>query len=238
MNGAPYQPKPGSVAYRTIAWLEQQPVGADFLISKLAEAVNHPASSMQAILEPALQAERILKRAPKGQARPFFFSLNPLHHPEYRDDPPPAPRSTAVERRLVDEILATETPQGNQPRSERGREGMEAAACESAAERGADGAPALATLPPSESPGVGPMGAGQAADAAPAGDDYAWVRVKGLPERRARPKDPTPLRCALWSDGSLEILRTAEQREPIILTREETRALVAYLDAISLDGIA
>jgi hypothetical protein len=49
------------------------------------------------------------------------------------------------------------------------REGMAPEACESAAGRGENVAPALATPPVHESPGVGPMGVGQPADAGPAG---------------------------------------------------------------------
>ena len=61
----------------------------------------------------------------------------------------------------------TESTTGDQARFERVREGMEPEACESAAGRGTTGAPALATLPHYASPGVGPMGAGQPADAGP-----------------------------------------------------------------------
>lgn len=57
--------------------------------------------------------------------------------------------------------------QGAQRRFERRREGMEPVVCESAAGRGADCAPALATLPRYSSPDGGPMGTWQAAAAAP-----------------------------------------------------------------------
>lgn len=61
----------------------------------------------------------------------------------------------------------SDIPKGDQPRFERGREVMEPEACESAAGRGANGAPALATLPQYSSPVGGPMGAGQLAAASP-----------------------------------------------------------------------
>ncbi len=73
----------------------------------------------------------------------------------------------------------------------------------------------------------------------PAGQ--ASVVVELAAEQRVAPPAPAPastLRCALWSDGTLEILRTAEQKEPITLSRDETRALVAYLDSISLERVA
>ncbi len=67
------------------------------------------------------------------------------------------------------------TPEGDQPCFEHGREGMAPEACESAAGRGENVAPALATLPHHESPGVGPMGIGQPADAGPAGGLEAGI---------------------------------------------------------------
>lgn len=61
------------------------------------------------------------------------------------------------------------------------------------------------------------MGVGQAADAAPA---------EGF-------------RCALWSNGTLHIERStvAGAAELVLLSREETRALVRYLDSICLDVV-
>jgi hypothetical protein len=178
-----YQPKPGSVAYRTVAWLEQQPVGADFLISQLAERVDAPAHSLQAHLQQAIDAGIILKRPPKGQDRPYFFSLNPLQHPEYRE---PASNGTPVARPVKTNSTVADAP---------------------------------------------PSAPSEAAPARPPSKGTATPK-----DGRSPPE--SSLRCALWSDGSLEILRTAEQREPIVLTREETRQLVQYLDAISLEGIA
>lgn len=43
------------------------------------------------------------------------------------------------------------------------------------------------------------------------------------------------IRFAMWSDGELHILRERDA-EPILLSRDETRALVAYLDSISLEA--
>jgi hypothetical protein len=78
--------------------------------------------------------------------------------------------------RWLDTVTGRNTTKGDQPRSERGREAMDAAACESAAERGTNGAPALATLPQYASPGGGPMGAGQAAAAAPTWRAYEHAK--------------------------------------------------------------
>lgn len=62
----------------------------------------------------------------------------------------------------------TKPTSGDQPRFERGREGMEPAVCESAAGRG-NGALALATLPQYARPVGGPMGSEQSAAADLAG---------------------------------------------------------------------
>jgi DNA modification methylase len=66
-----------------------------------------------------------------------------------------------------------ESTQGDQPRFERGREGLEPTVCESAVGRGADGAPALTTLPRIASLGGGPTGTEQPAAAGLAGEQVA-----------------------------------------------------------------
>lgn len=70
--------------------------------------------------------------------------------------------------------------------------------------------------PANASPVGGPMGAGQPAAAGPTG----------------------ALRIALWSDGTLEIVRSAgEFVERITFPVIEARQLVGYLDAIALDAV-
>jgi hypothetical protein len=90
-------------------------------------------------------------------------------------------------------------PEGVQPGSEPGSEGMAPEACESATGRGMDGAPALVTHPHHESPGVGPMGAGQPADAGPTGE-----MVPGTAEVAATP-------AALMANVEEALLRDALQ---------------------------
>ena len=70
--------------------------------------------------------------------------------------------------------------------------------CESADGRGTTGAPALATLPQHASPGVGPMGAGQPADAGPTTDE-AWVHKAMQPQHVV--EATFTLRCS----GTLDI---------------------------------
>jgi hypothetical protein len=80
------------------------------------------------------------------------------------------------------DAAAQNTPKGDQPRSERGREGMEPQACDSAEGRGTDGAPAIATLPHNASPVGGPMGTGQPAAAGPVGDAYLPASAAAVPD--------------------------------------------------------
>lgn len=89
-------------------------------------------------------------------------------------DPPVAPvadgSQDSDDGAAIPAVKAGQEPtEGDQACSEHAREGMEPEVCESTEGRGTDGAPALATLPAHESPGVGPMGPGQPADAGPAG---------------------------------------------------------------------
>jgi hypothetical protein len=103
--------------------------------------------------------------------------------------------------------------------------------------------------PAHRSPVGGPMGAGQAAAAAPAdGLDMDRVGRRNPLQVAAdllRGPDPvmdgefadpgvddTTLRCALWSDGVFEVLRGGDA---IRFTREETKALVDYLDRVLVD---
>ena len=68
------------------------------------------------------------------------------------------------------------------------------------------------------SPVGGPMGAGQAAAAAPAG-------------RQRIPTQSAQTLFALWSDGRLQIER--EGSDSLVLSTDDTRALVAYLERMA-----
>lgn len=83
--------------------------------------------------------------------------------------------------------LHPKTPQGDQPRFERGREVMEPEACESATGRGTTGAPALVTLPHYASPVGGPMGTGYPAAAGPACGHHLPTLCAASSKSRERP---------------------------------------------------
>ena len=188
-----YTPQPGTVAARVVAWLQARPSG-EYNASQIAEALNVDPKAIAPSLEVALreklvfhrQRDRTSPRAPwwysatdrEAHARRNGFAAAATWMQAPKKDStagPPASDGAASEGTAVtpgpsQPEAAPDTPQGDQPRSERGREVMEPAGCESADGRGTTGAPALATLPQHASPGVGPMGAGQPADAGPTTD--------------------------------------------------------------------
>lgn len=162
-----YSPKPGTAAFRILGWLEAQGATREFTASQIAEALGLTSGTVPSYLESALAAHLLFSRRrdythPKA---PVWYSLTDHSPPPALNWRPKADDVPTFRGRSVEK----ETPQGDQPRSERGREVMEPEACESADGRGTTGAPALATLPQHASPGVGPMGAGQPADAGPTG---------------------------------------------------------------------
>lgn len=159
-----YTPAPGTVAFRVIGWLEEQGATKEFNASQMANALDLDPKTITTCLQNALDTGLVFRRQ-KDRSHPrapFWYSLT---------DHSPAAPSLGWQAPSVPTFRgrASNTPTGDQPRSERGREVMEPAVCESAAGRGTTGAPALATLPHYASPGVGPMGAGQPADAGPTG---------------------------------------------------------------------
>lgn len=173
----PYKPQPGTVAYRILGWLEAQGETREFTSAQIAEALDIPAQTLGSYMEQSVAAGLVFRRQ-KDRTHPrapVFWSLT-NHGLRQRMEMSPNPVGWMTKPKSDDDVpvptfrgRATDTPQGDQPRSERGREVMEPAVCESADGRGTTGAPALATLPQHASPGVGPMGAGQPADAGPTG---------------------------------------------------------------------
>lgn len=208
-----YTPAAGTVAARVVAWLQARPTG-EYNAAQIAEALKIDPKIIASSLEVALreklvfhrQRDRTSPRAPwwysardrEEHARRNGFAAAATWMPAPKKDStagPPASDGAASEGKAVTPgpsqlEAAPDTPQGDQPRSERGREVMEPEACESAAGRGTNGAPALATLPQHASPGVGPMmGAGQPADAGPTRDVPVFLNPA---PNAAQPFAPSP----------------------------------------------
>lgn len=217
-----YKLTPGTAAYRIVGWLEAQGRTKEFNSAQIAYALHLDAKGLPTQLAPALQAGIVFRRQKDGSTprAPFWYSLTDhvaTHRREFRPSPkdwmlkpgsdedasagPPASDGAASEGTAdtpgpSQPEAAPDTPQGDQAGSEPVREVMEPEACESADGRGTTGAPALATLPQHASPGVGPMGAGQPADAGPTTDESAAQQEAppnpGSVEPAAPPAAPPP----------------------------------------------
>lgn len=172
---ATYTPQPGTVASRVVAWLKARPSG-EFNAAQISEALGLNPAAILSSIEQALDAKLVYSRQRDRTSlrAPRWYSATDQGAHQRRQGfgnssewMPTPKKDTPV------------TPQGDQAGSEPAREVMEPAACESADGRGTNGAPALATLPLHASPGVGPMGAGQPADAGPTEEDQRSGGVDG-----------------------------------------------------------
>lgn len=189
MNGQPYIPLPGTIERKCVEWLRTMPPGTERSTVELAEYCGQQLGGFVSYLKTAREVGLLIVRNREGE-RALYWSLDPA--------------KLWPENEAAAATQPTKPKRGDQPRSERGRGSMELEACESATGRGTTGAPALATSPVHESPGVGPMGSGQPADAG-----------------------PTRMRCALWNDNELVIERPGQKR--IVFDADETRELLGYL---------
>lgn len=71
-----YEPRPGTVAYRVLAYLETLPKGAEVTASRLAEEIGTPADNIRPCMQPAINAGAIFVRQKDEHVRsPFWYSL-------------------------------------------------------------------------------------------------------------------------------------------------------------------
>lgn len=88
-----YEPRPGTVAFRSLAYLETLPPGAEVMTSKLAEAIGEPANNVTPCLEAARLAGRLYRRQRDDHVRsPYWWSLTDRS----AEPRPPAPRVEPV----------------------------------------------------------------------------------------------------------------------------------------------
>lgn len=76
-HSSSYEPKPGSVAYRALAWLATQPEGAEFTASHIGEALGVDGTIISASLAGAVEKRAVFRRVrdrmyPRG---PSCYSL-------------------------------------------------------------------------------------------------------------------------------------------------------------------
>lgn len=70
-----YQPQPGTIAYRAIAWLSTQPKGTLVTASMWAEALRIEATSLVPCLKQPLRDGLIVETTRHGMVRPKWYSL-------------------------------------------------------------------------------------------------------------------------------------------------------------------
>jgi hypothetical protein len=87
MSGTAYEPRPGTVPYRVLSYLETQPHGAEVLTSTIAEATGIAPSSIPPCMEAAITAGAVFRRKRDGHIRaPAYWSL--VDHAASRTPPP------------------------------------------------------------------------------------------------------------------------------------------------------
>jgi hypothetical protein len=221
---AGWTPKPGSVADRAITYLQsQQAGGAEVSSAALAEAIGAPLGSIVPCLQPALDAGLVHARQKGGHARsPKFWSL--VSKIENRAWVPKPAGAHDDDGKPIQRIVP------------------------------AKGAPPLPIVPPLFPSATSSTDMSCSADNEPPLTAVeqrvpeSWTAGQRLPAREAPAEQANPargvqleprvMRTALWSAGSLEIRRGTASRtvDLLILTADETRALVRYLERMADSG--
>lgn len=105
-----YTPQPGTIPYRVIEFLKQQPPGTEFSSAALAEAIGHEGASLSLYLSVARDcgAVKSEKRQPlTGGQQTYYWRLGEGESlpkpPDYEPDEPLTPRNPA---RPLSSILA------------------------------------------------------------------------------------------------------------------------------------
>lgn len=261
-----YEPAPGSVAFRALAHMELLFKGSEISSAALAAAIGCESSSdLISNLGPAVRYRMIYRRQKGGHVRsPIFWSLvdrsgeahvapppgpqTPLENPArgidadaarrresaFHVDPPVTAIQTAFAAALHKSKPGAPAPtppnlcaHGNRT------DGLNA--CGACLDEETDGFFAGTVL---GNTGL-PAAPRDDLKADPPSPDIARamkVRQIRAPARTVEPEQVEhPLRIALWSDGTLEMHASGVQI--FTLDKGRTRALIAYLDSISLDPI-
>lgn len=218
------QPREGSTTHLALQQLREH---GRMRRDALADAIEKPADEIRALLSYAIRIGVIASGVDEhglwfdvGDAKPAPLAAPPAATPaaSQRGDAPTA---------LVQEIPQFLPRSVAKPVSTARSNGIDAAHHKDSSRRGpqlvlkAEAARPDATdrgTPVNASPVGGPMGAGQPAAAGPDGHTAG-----------------AGLRIALWSDGALHIVGAG--CGSILLTPDETRQVVSYLDGVDLDAV-
>ena len=199
---------PGTIPYNAVRALRKLGLCEELSTAELAEAVGQSSS----VMLPALQTVRnhgivYARKHPGGNG--LWWSMGtgePLLRDTDDDEPPKRPSTTSVPPLTARSVFDIARGASDEPDSP-ARDSQQVLKAEAATPDATDSDVSATT-----GPGVGPMGAGQAADAAPAAGQAPQLRF------------------ALWSDGALQIQRAGN--DCVVLARSETEALFDYLDGM------
>lgn len=224
-----YAPAPGTIAFRALAHLETLPAGAEMMTSALAEAIGAAALNVAPCLEAPLRYGLIHRRQRDNHARsPYWWSLTDHSRAPKADIRRPAVPSNSGTAGLEPAADGSQKPNG-------GVHGSPAKAGRGHPQNGAN----------RDATGF----EGNGASAPDATDCEARSKVMaagGSESPTARGTDGAPalgaapafhFRCALWSNGVLQIDRTTVggAAEHVLLSADETRELVRYLDRLRVE---
>lgn len=220
MTRAPYQPQPGTIPARAIAHLRTLAPGAELPTAQLCEEIGTVDNGFHSCMRPALLAD-LVRVGKKTGSRFAFWSLghgtpapDPEHEPDEDEPPKPSkPSAWSMPPRSVFDLARAsfggEKPEVDDPPAP--------VATKPANVLG------WTPAPPAAGP-VDPVGAEEMADAVSASSAAA-------PAPADDNREPEPFICALWSDGRLQLHRG--DAELALLSADETRALLRYLDRIT-----
>lgn len=210
-----YSPKPNTVAWRVIRHLESLDIGAEITTGALGDALGVPSGSLQACLEGPIN-NGILFRRQKDKSSPrspVFWSLTDYSASE---KVPPLSARSVFDAALTQIRTADVTPEA--PRT--AQDWMQAAAA------AATETPEPERAGPSDSPAPPIWPEHRVSLEAPPVDES--LRAFDITAEEIESILNAP-RFALWSDGTLQIESGAGS---LSLAREETRALIDYLDVM------
>ncbi len=97
-----YEPRPGTVAYRALAYLENLPPGTEVRMSTISIAIDVDANNLAPCLNAAVEGGVVEKFAKPGTQRPLYYRLvpkvkRPNRLPEETTEVPPTTLQVAAE---------------------------------------------------------------------------------------------------------------------------------------------
>lgn len=236
-----YQPQPGTIAARAVALLRTLEPGQQISTGELCDVLDQPSSSLIPSLQPARNCGLVKADYRPGDQRTLYWSMGdgkPITFAKIDGEDDEDENKAATKPKRAPKPIKISTPAASAD--------IDAALTQI---RTADVTPEaprtaedwmLAAAAGAEIPVPAPIWPAyrepETAEIPPPPDaatEAAQVAGKSeLAEGHAdkRPPREGVVRFALWSDGKLQIV--IEGAAPVVLAREETKALIDYLDVM------